>query len=276
MELLDKKDFSKAAAAVQEVTINNLFARSVIEHKVTGQVYVNDKDNPTTFYIVHPYGMTLLLGDSTNKEFNEQFRKHALNITSSRDNYEWMQAFPNSWDNVLSELFDGYMIKAADNKQATEKGIIELNTRVNFKFNREKYPALHQRITDPAIEIVQADRNLFRKMKGSVIPASFWENEDVFFENGLAYCLLYKQQLASTAFSSCWFGNLFELGIETEPGYRGKGFAEIVCSALIEYCLQNNYEPIWACRLENTGSYKLALKLGFEVSVTLPYYRLSK
>lgn len=35
-------------------------------------------------------------------------------------------------------------------------------------------------------------------------------------------------------------------------------------------------EPIWSCRLENTGSYKLAQKIGFLPTAEIPYYRLSK
>lgn len=68
--------------------------------------------------------------------------------------------------------------------------------------------------------------------------------------------------------------NQLEFGIETVDGFRGKGFAFHTASSLIDYCLENNYEPVWACRLENTGSYKLAEKLGFEPTVTLPYYKL--
>jgi L-amino acid N-acyltransferase YncA len=64
--------------------------------------------------------------------------------------------------------------------------------------------------------------------------------------------------------------------METIEEYRGKGFAMNICAALIDYCIKNNYEPIWSCRLENIGSYKLAKKLGFELTLKLPYYRLSK
>jgi GNAT superfamily N-acetyltransferase len=276
MVLLDKKDYEKASIALQVVTINKLFARAVVEQKVSGQIYVDDKHNPASFYIIHPYGMTLLFGDSNNKTFNDQFKKYALNIDNDRDFHEWMQVFPIFWDNVLSELFESCLIKSENNINKQETGIIELNTRLNFLFNKQKYLARHKPIDNPDIEIVKTDREMFRKMKGSVIPANFWENEDHFFANGIAYSLFYKGQLASTAFSSCWFDNQFELGIETEPEFRGKGFAELVCSALIKYCIQHDYEPIWACRRENTGSYKLAIKLGFEVSALLSYYRLSK
>ncbi len=275
MILLDKNDYEKVVTNLKEVTINNLFARSVIEHKVTGQVFVDDPIHPKTFYIVHPYGMTLLLGDSSNQKFNNSLKAHALNIDAKRKNHEWMQAFPDSWDHVLTEMFGDKLIKQEDNSGNRESGVIELNTRVNFKFNKEKYLAQPRPVLSPDIKIVKTDRAQFREMKGSVIPVYFWENEDDFFKNGIAYSLLYKDQLASTAFSSCWFDDLLELGIETEPAFRGRGYAEIVCSALISFCIENNYEPVWACRKENTGSYKLAQKLGFEVAITLPYYRLS-
>jgi len=66
------------------------------------------------------------------------------------------------------------------------------------------------------------------------------------------------------------------LGIETIPVFRRKGFAQLTCSALIDYCIENNYEPVWACKLENISSCKLAEKLGFETCKRIPYYRLSK
>lgn len=68
---------------------------------------------------------------------------------------------------------------------------------------------------------------------------------------------------------------IFELGIETVPEFRSRGFAEMVCAVLIDFCIRNHYEPIWACRQENTGSYQLALKPGFEVLTIIPYYQLS-
>lgn len=275
MKPLDKENFNKVTVLVRQVTINNLFARSIVEQKVTGRIFVDDTDNPSTAYFIHPYGMTLLTGDAGNQAFNEWFRNYALNTTGTRTTHEWMQAWPDNWDRILPALFADRLIKSADNITYRDKGIIELNTRVNFRFNKEKFLASRKPVTDTAIRIVQTDRSLFRTMQGSVIPASFWDTEDDFFKHGLGYSLLYNEQLAAIAFSSFWFDDQFELGIETVPAFRGKGLAEIVCAALLDYCIQNNLEPIWACRLENTGSYKLALKLGFEVAATIPYYRLS-
>lgn len=275
MKLLNKTDYAKLTEPLQQATINNLFARSVIEQKVNGQVFVDDCDYPSTFYVIHPYGMTLLFGNSNNPSFNNSFKTYALNQNGTRHKHEWMQAFPDNWYPVLRNLFGETLIPSAHNTMQQEKGMIELNTRVNFKFNKEKFLANRKTITNPDIRIAPANGEIFREMRGSVIPANFWNNEADFLQNGLAYCLFYQNQLASMAFSSFWFGNQFELGIETIAEFRGKGYAELVCTTLIDYCLANDYEPIWACRLENTGSYQLALKLGFEVYRTIPYYRLS-
>lgn len=275
MVLLDKMDYEKVVQYFKKVTINSLFARSVIEQTVTGKIFVDDKNNPGTFYVVHPYGMTLLFGESNNERFNDAFKTYALNKAKSRKNFEWMQAFPNNWDNVLSSLFKDVLVKSADNIEKTEKGIIELNTRVNFKFNIAKYQPLSSQFIGKDIKIVRANGQMFQNMQGSVVPIHFWDNEEDFLKNGVAFALFYKDELAAMSFSSYWFDNDFEIGIETKEKFRGKGFAELVCRAIIDYCVENKYEPIWSCRLENTGSYKLAQKLGYEPTLYLPYYRLS-
>lgn len=276
MELLNKADYNKVAGPFKKVIINSLFARAVIEQTVSGKIYVDDLINPKTFYIVHPYGMTLLFGENNNEKFNQAFKNYALNKDNSRDTVEWMQTFPDSWDNVLSGLFKDVLVKSADNTEKVEKGIIELNTRVNFKFNLEKHESLSAQNIDKDINIVRADGQMFRDMQGSVVPLYFWDSEEDFLKNGIAYGLFYKGELASMSFSSYWFDNEFEMGIETKENFRGKGFAELVCRAIIDYCIENNYEPVWSCRLENNRSYKLAQKLGFEPTLYLPYYRLSK
>lgn len=276
MKLLEKQDYKILTEPLKKVTINNLFARSVVEHKVTGKILVDDPGNPQTFYVVHPYGMTLLFGDCNNEAFNSSFRDYSLNIHHVRVTHEWMQAFPGNWDNVLRELFKDHLIKSTENKAKEETGIIELNTRVNFRFNRDKYLNFRKTNLAPDIRIVRTDKRIFRDMKGSVVPFYFWDSEDDFLKNGVGFSLFYKDKLASTAYSSYIHDNKFELGIETVEAFRGKGFAEYTCSALIDYCIENNYEPIWACRLENIGSYKLAQKIGFIPSAEIPYYRLSK
>lgn len=275
MILLTQDHYHKAKPYIEKASFNTLFARAVIDGRVNGRVYADEEENPKTFYIVHNYGMSLLLGDTTNQAFNSDFKEYALNTNGERNNHEWMQVYPAAWESVLKGLFQDKLITSAENTSHLTKGVVELNTRVNFKFNQEKYSGMNQPAHDPKIEIIQNNEEVYDRMTGSVVPRYFWDSAADFKQNGVAYCLYYDGQLAATAFSSFVEGNALELGIETVPQFRGKGLAQKVCAALINYCLAHNFEPVWACRLENIGSYVLAQKLGFEVALLLPYYRLN-
>lgn len=275
MIALNKEDFYKVTEPLKRVAINNLFARSVIEKHVAGLVYVDNLISPQSFYVIHPYGMTLLFGDSDNKEFNAGFHDYALNRNHTRNEYEWMQAFPSKWDDVLNDLFKNSLVKSSDNLEGISKNIIELNTRVNFKFNLDNYLEFKQNNINKELSIVRTNTKVFTEMSGSVVPSNFWDSAEDFSKNGIGFSLFTNNKLATTAYSAYIHDDELELGMETIPEFRGKGFAQYTCSALIDYCIENNFEPIWACRLENIGSYKLAVKLGFEPALTLPYYRLS-
>lgn len=270
---LEKSQYHKVADSLRQVTINNFFARSVIEKKVNGSVYVDNVKEPKTFYIVHPYGMSLLFGENDNREFNAAFHDYALNISKKREKHEWMQAFPGSWDATLKNLFRERLVKSDENSKTNH--IVEFNTRLNFKFNADKYLNLKRSKSGSDLKIIRTNKEIFEEMKGSVVPFYFWENADDFYKNGIGFSAFYEDKLVSTAYSAFIHDNFLELGIETVEGYRGKGIAWFTCAALIDFCLENNFEPIWACRLENTGSVKLAQKLGFEISARIPYYRLS-
>lgn len=123
-------------------------------------------------------------------------------------------------------------------------------------------------------EIIHTDKIIYHQMQGKVLPKYFWDSADQFVKEGIGYSLIYEEAIVSTAFSAFIFDNQLEIGIETSEYFRGKGFAIAVCMSLINYSLANNYEPVWSCRLDNVGSYKLAQKLGFEPTLFLPFYRL--
>lgn len=260
---------------LSRLRINTLFARFVIERKVTGKVFADNSLSPRTFYVVHPYGMSLLFGENNNESFNEQLLNYCLNKNKERINYEWLQADPRNWDETLKQLFDNFLVDSSDSEEALPQ-LIELNTRVNFKFNKDKYLEFKQNNIKTKYEIARTDKESFLNMKGSVIPVHFWDSADDFSKNGVGFSLFFRDKLATTAYSAFIFDKELELGMETIPEFRGKGFAKYACASLIDYCVANNYEPIWACRLENKPSYFLAQKLGFVPELMLPYYRLAK
>lgn len=256
---------NRITGLLNSVPFNTLFAQNVINNKINGEIYVDNTESPQCFYILHPYGMSLLLGKSSNK-FNNSLIAYIKNKDGKRKKVEWMQAYPDTWHKMIKEI-----------KQNNTKLIpaIEIDVRVNFKFNRVKFLETRQKSNDKQLIIKRTGKDDFEDMEGSVIPKYFWNSADDFVKNGIGYSLYYQDTLAAIAFSSVIDNKYLELGIETLEQFRKKELAYEVCAALIDFCLAVELEPVWACRKTNTGSYKLAEKLGFEESFTTPYYRLN-
>ncbi len=283
---LNNDQYHKVIDPLLSVDINILFAQAVIKQKVPGSVFVDNELSPRTFYISHSYGMSLLFGDVNNEEFKSILKGYILNSKKQRSKVEWLQAYPEAWNDEISELCGSPMIESISlgNNSAipdnTDK-IIKC-TRVNFKFDSDFYKKAkdvlleqNKKFSDSRlIEISGTKEDTFLNMQGSVIPRFFWSSTESFNRVGAGFTLYYNSEPASTAFSAFVEDKKLEIGIETSEKFRGKGFAILVCSALIEFCLEKGLEPVWACRLENTGSYRLAQKLGFVPTLHIPYYRL--
>jgi RimJ/RimL family protein N-acetyltransferase len=153
---------------------------------------------------------------------------------------------------------------------------VETNVRVNFRLDAAKYKsALAAQPVSPAEAIVPTTEELALAMPGAVTPRFFWRTaEDGSLCIDTGFTRVVEGKPASTAFASCRTERELEIGIETADGSRGHGYAFDVSAAFIDYCLEHGLEPVWACRLENEGSFRLARRLGFEPVFTLPYYRL--
>jgi RimJ/RimL family protein N-acetyltransferase len=276
MILLDKNEYWKVKAPLDTLPINAFFALAVVEKQLTGTIYIDNTDHPETFYIIHPYGMSLLFGNANNDMVNSFLLDRFLNNNKVRNKHEWLQVFPDEWNKKLADLLGSKLIDASSLQEETNQGIVVKFNRANFRFNKEKYLEFKASLKENKYKIVRTDKEIFNQMTGTVIPKYFWDNADDFVNNGIGYTLIYDGEAASTAYTAYLHENFLELGIETAEPFWGKGFAILTCSALIDYCLKNGLEPVWSCRKENTGSYLLAQKLGFEPTLTIPFYRLCK
>lgn len=66
--------------------------------------------------------------------------------------------------------------------------------------------------------------------------------------------------LISSAVSS----DEIDIGVETAEKYQHKGLALAVSTAMIQYILEQNQTPVWACHYNNIPSAKLAERSGFQ------------
>lgn len=266
MYLLNKEQYYLALESLSKVEINHLFADAVIQQMVSGKLYANHIENPSTFYAVHPYGLTLLFGDDPDADFSKSLFHFLLNVEHDHNNDHWIQCWPVEYCTIA--------LKQIKELQLTQNAQLGSYERVNFSFNCDKYKNRTLPILQPYCTIVETDQILFESMPGTVIPSRFWDNNADFLLHGKGFSLLENGKLASTAYAAFVVGHQLEIGIETVPEFRGKGYAFAVCQAIIDYCLQNNFEPVWACRADNHQSIALAEKLGFVETVRIPFYHL--
>lgn len=277
---LKKEMFQNLIITLQEADINTLFAMSVLERKVDGKIFADDSTSPASFYLQHPYGMSLLYGENGNEEFYGELKLHLLNSDKCRKRAEWLQVYPAALYSKMETLLGDNLIKKGAEEPYSDPSAAEVHKvleyqRINFTFRKEKYLAFRRSLSNEHAEIISMTEDIFNQLAGNVVPKYFWDNYYDFEKNGIGFTLLLKDRIpASTAFASCVIDRKLEIGIETGAEYRGSGFAARVCARLIDYCLENGLEPVWSCNSGNMGSRKLAGKLGFEECKRIPYYRL--
>lgn len=259
---------------ISAIPFNTYFAQAVLDRKVDGEIYVNDEFNPTAGYILHPYGMSLLFGRMDDEQFNQDLINYLLSDKIGND--EYLQVYPLEWATELNLRLADYIV--SDNASAEERFAAKVidHVRVNFKFKRDSYLLQYSTVSWADYELRSFTGDQFELMTGSVVAQYFWRNAQEFDDMGKAYALYMNNEVASVAFTSCCDNAILELGIETRDKYRGRGLAKVVCLKLVEYALENDLEPVWACRKGNLGSYKLAQQLGFEVACELPYYQIKR
>ncbi|WP_374600046.1 GNAT family N-acetyltransferase [Niveibacterium sp.] len=270
MEALKPAQFAALLPMLRQVTINHLFARSVLECKIDGRVWVHRDASgaPALVWVAHPYGMSLLFGDAARA--SPAALQAMLRERAARAEDEWLQCSPPP---LADALVAALGLAPTPSNAAPEGDAPQLFTRTNFRFDAARYA--HARAGFCARHpIVEIDAALFERIDFSVAPRRFWRDAAQFQREGAGYCSIAGAQIAACAFASFVFDDQLEIGIETHPDHRHQGHAFAAAIALIDHCLQTGLTPVWSCRKQNTGSWELAQKLGFVPSIDLPYLRL--
>ncbi len=275
MQVLPQEDYQEILQLLKEVPFNCYFARSVVEKHVTGTIFVDDTRDPHNAYILHPYGMSLLIGDAKNSEFDSWLYSYLLDENKQRRQNEWMQVYPDVWNEKIATKLSS---RITDSEHASNNctDFIEMHRRVNFRFNNEKFRTFKESVRHPEVQISRLDHRSADRVQGMVVPSAFWNNMKEFYRKGIGFSVVIDDEPVSTAFSAFAHDNVKEIGIETVEKFRGRGFARMACTAYIDHCIRESYTPVWSCRFENSNSYNLAIKMGFEPTFRLPLYRLCR
>ena len=247
MILLNPSQYNMVLEPLLNVPINTLYPRAVVEKRsVQGQVYVDYINNPQSFYIIHPCGMSLIFG----KPLKRYPDTHKLD--------EWLLSYPNIEDGIT--FFDNF------------NTTVYKYTRVHFKFNPDKY--VSRREDREKLTIIRIDREMFKSLNGPISPKFYWDNAEDFFNIGVGFALIELGVVIATAFSTSVIDNKIDIGVSVQDIFVEQGFGTLIADAMIEFCLLNDCEPVCGTFSYNLPAIRVSEKLGFETLELLPCYGL--
>jgi GNAT superfamily N-acetyltransferase len=260
-----------ARRALDVVPTNVGFVRAVIDSPgLTGtplgepaELWADRADDPRAFHAVHPYGMSQVWGPAVDEAFDVVVER--LRARAATGRHEWVQVEPRwhglDWDGALGAVpIDAVPIEAAADPGATAVR----HVRITFRFDEEAFRAgvAARPVPDDGWTVRDATEADFA-IPGSVVPAGFWPDAATWLAHGGGAVVERDGQVGALALASYRWDGFVEIGIETSPAHRRQGLASRAAAALVERVLAAGLTPVWSCREDNTGSVRLAERLGF-------------
>ena len=113
------------------------------------------------------------------------------------------------------------------------------------------------------VEIKPYDGELYEKVPWKGFHERVYGSKEKFLKTAFGFYAIENGEICSESEMAFTARGYTELGIITDEDKRCKGFAFAVCVRTLEEIDKRGLHPIWACDIENTGSMRLAEKLGF-------------
>lgn len=204
-----------------------------------GQVWADSRENPSAALAILDF--QFLAGDP--------FHEHVPLLFDLLHTKEWLIAPTPDWQQVASMTYPGK---------------IEIYQRESFLAEQFDVERLHKFISalPHGFELRKVgfdDLALFAELSPALL--SSYPSAEEFIQRGVGIGIFHQGHFISGASSSPLSGKKLEFEIQTHKQFRRRGFARIVASALILYCLENQLEPCWDAA--NEASSALAQQLGF-------------
>ncbi|MFN8444773.1 MAG: GNAT family N-acetyltransferase [Caldilineaceae bacterium] len=248
MHKLELTQYPLALPIFLPLTEIHLSLAATLAGNAPGAVWLDDLEQPRVGFAISPEGH-YLAGDA------EQSASYAgLKETIEHDSY--LVFHPPVWETVREQIWV--------NRVAARQ------ERLNLRFQRKKLSDWHA-LLQTGFEFAQVDteflqRTSLKNHDGVTRWIRGWFSTEDFLANGLGFCIVHDDTIASMCIMDCRSGTTCEIGIRTDPGYRRRGLAAIVVAGMVDACLERGITTIgWHCHRTNYGSRGTAQKVGFEI-----------
>lgn len=255
---IDEPQFSQINPFLRGVSAY-LSLPAIIKGKSRGRIWVDDlSDLNIALVWDRVNGFLFVLKRSpvcNNSEVNLFLRDELLPLAKK-------SGYPKIYVIILSEL-----TKIQSNGLFKDLSF-KAGTIDHFQLNRNNVNELAITIP-PAFHLARINSEILDNEKIAnmeeikrCITACWLDLED-YFKEGIGYVLLTGDTAVSWCSTDYVVSSECDLYVETFNGYKRKEFGTMVASACVKECLNHDYEVNWHCWHENTGSIRIAEKIGF-------------
>lgn len=258
---VSKDQFQLVLPLFSDIRNKAVFAHSVIEQTQRGAIFVNNIENPTTAFLTSCGGFYCLVGSPGNNNFNDKVVDF-LNNESNHIGFYALALFSLEWE----KAFDKYQLINANKIirtyfQFVEHKFLENAREYNQFLDKDlEYRSLNEEIS-----------NIYREEFYSYYK-HVWDSNSHFINSGMGHFITKGSNIISVCSSPYVGGGFAEIDIITIEDFKRRGFATKVGNEFINECRTKNILPNWCCHSENTASFYLAKKLGFERISEHPMY----
>lgn len=226
-------------------TYDQPFRESVFDGTLTAPVVADHPTEPTAAVVGHPF-YYFLAGPVTPAL--RAFLVDAPEESGVFTHYYAYAAESREWPDALAAERDFMILDRCDYKWPDGQPAPDWR------------PALPDGATLARIDGAMAarvDRELDEHISAN------WGDYETFDRHGDGLALLMDGRVACAAYTSGMSRTQANVSIVTAPELRGRGLATLTCAALIEQLIARGVQPTWCSDAINTGSRRLAQKLGF-------------
>lgn len=262
---LSPSDFYKVRPLFEPLMAYQMFCAGVLNGLYSGQVFVDDSDNPRNGLVSKDSMWWFLAGDAQNEGFNKAINTAIFDRTLSGEK-GWggmLVCYPDDWDVQIPVIF-APRIPIKTNRLHYLCRQMKLNWRTHIPGGFE-VRFVDQSLVEDGIEIPGTVANVLALRKDDPEPD----------HKAAGFVALHNQNIVAYAVIDCIVNKGGDIGLYTDPEFRHHGLAYVTSAAIIEYALSHDVEVVhWDCESFNMGSIRTAEKLGLQLSHEHTMYHL--
>jgi GNAT superfamily N-acetyltransferase len=253
--------YSHIKSALEDAALFFPLVAAVANETQTGRVFVNNRLEPTQFYVEHSFGFAQIFGEP-DALFEQElevyfFGQPSLGVPKVR-------LYGTYVPNFISR--DHSKVLVSERQRFT----LDLPEFMRYLggVSITKYSTQIEKVTVANVDEVELSFGLTRR---------FWPSEIAFVDDANGFVLREEGRLVSICYSAASAFGFDEIDVLTLPEFKRRGFGKSVVITFLQAALARGATPLWDCYTNNLPSMSLAEEIGFRPSGdAYPFFTINR